>query len=219
MEEINFVLLWKEQYEKIDQSLQINKQILKELTSQKAASVLNALSRFKIRGIIAAIVYLFILGLALFYAITNYSSAANYFIVSIAAIFLINLKALFDYIKHLVWLNKIDYNGSITEIQSSLTRLQLSIFQHSRWMVLQLPFWSTFYLSSKWFPQSASWGFIVFQLVFTVAFVYIALWLYKNQTIKNANKKWIKFLIGSSGAKSVSKARDLYEELEKFKQH
>ena len=31
MEETNFVLLWKEQYEKIDQSLVINKQLLKEI--------------------------------------------------------------------------------------------------------------------------------------------------------------------------------------------
>ena len=36
MEETNFVLLWKEQYEKIDESLAINKQLLKEVISQKA---------------------------------------------------------------------------------------------------------------------------------------------------------------------------------------
>ena len=81
MEETNFVLLWKEQYEKIDQSLVINKQLLKGVISQKAESALKSLIRFKIRGIIAAVIYLILLGIVLFYAISNYSSAANYFII------------------------------------------------------------------------------------------------------------------------------------------
>jgi hypothetical protein len=34
----------------------------------------------------------------------------------------------------------------------------------------------------------------------------------------NANKKWVKILIESSGGKSVIKALSFYKELEKFKQ-
>jgi lysylphosphatidylglycerol synthetase-like protein (DUF2156 family) len=218
MEESNFVLLWKEHYEKIDQALAINKQILKEVISQKAQSALQSLSRFKIRCIVAAVIYLMLLGAALFFAISHYSSAANYFIISMGAIFLINIKALSDYIKHLVWINSIDYDGSITEIQQELTRLQLSIFKHSRIMVLQLPFWTTFQLSNKWFPQDVGWGYLVFQFVLTASFTYLAYWLYKNQTIENADKKWVKTLINGSGGKSVTKALEFYKELEKFKQ-
>jgi lysylphosphatidylglycerol synthetase-like protein (DUF2156 family) len=218
MEETNFVLLWKEQYEKIDQSLAINKQLLKEVISQKAESALQSLIRFKRRGIIAAVIYLLLLGIVLFYAISNYSSAANYFIISIGAIFLINVKALYDYIKHLIWTNNIDYNGSVTEIQGKLTQLQLSILQHSRFMVLQFPFWTTFYLSDKWFPYSISWDYIIFQFILTASFTYLAYWLYKNQTLKNANKKWCKTLIEGSGGKSVMKAIAFYKEIEEFKQ-
>jgi uncharacterized membrane protein len=218
MEETNFVLLWKEQYEKIDQSLVINKQLLKEVISQKAESALQSLIRFKVRGIVAAVIYLILLGIVLFYAISHYSSSANYFIVSMGAIFLINLKALYDYIKHLIWTNNIDYNGSITEIQGKLTKLQLSIFQHSRFMVLQFPFWTTFYLSSKWFPHDVSWGYIIFQFLLTTSFAYLAYWLYKNQTLQNANKKWVKVLIEGSGGKSVIKAIGFYKEMEAFKQ-
>lgn len=218
MAETNFVLLWKEQYEKIDQSLAINKRLLKEVISQKAESALRSLVRFKRRGIIAAVIYLILLGTSLFYAISNYSSAANYFIISIGAIFLINVKALYDYIKHLTWINNIDYNGSITEIQGRLTGLQLSIFRHSRFMVLQFPFWTTFYLSDKWFPQSVGWSYIVFQFVLTASFTCLAYWLYKNQTIANADKKWLKTLIAGSGGKSLMKAIAFYKEIENFKQ-
>jgi hypothetical protein len=218
MEETNFVLLWKEHYEKIDQALAINKQILREVISQKAQSSLQSLTRFKARGVAIVVIYLILLGAALFYAISHYSSAANYFIASMGAIFLINIKALFDYIKHLVWINNIDYDGSITEIQQKLTRLQLSIFKHSRIMVLQLPFWTTFQLSNKWFPQNVGWGYLVFQFVLTASFTYLAYWLYKNQTIENADKKWVKTLINGSGGKSVARALEFYKELEKFKQ-
>lgn len=218
MEEPNFILLWKDQYEKIDESLAINKKLLKEVISQKAVSALKPLIRLKTIGIIAAIIYLILLGAVLFYAITHYTSAANYFIVSMTIIFFINVKALFDYIKHLVWVNSIDYDGSITEIQEKLTNLQFSILKHNRFMVLQFPFWTTFYLSNTWFPHSVGWGYITFQFLFTASFTYLAYWLYKNQTLTNANKKWVKILIESSGGKSVIKALSFYKELEKFKQ-
>ena len=218
MEETNFVLLWKEHYEKIDQSLVINRQLLKEVISQKAESALQSLIRFKTRGIVAAVVYLILLGIVLFYAISHYSSSGNYFILSMIAIFLINVKALYDYIKHLVWTNSIDYNGSITEIQQKLAKLQLSILQHSRFMVLQFPFWTTFYLSDKWFPHSVNWSYIIFQFLLTSSFTFLAYWLYKNQTMENANKKWVKIFIEGSGGKSIIKAIAFYKELETFKQ-
>jgi lysylphosphatidylglycerol synthetase-like protein (DUF2156 family) len=216
MEETNFVLLWKEQYEKIDQSLAINKRILKETISQKARSALRSLIRIKAFGIVAAILWLLVLGAALSVAILNYSSAANYFVISVSAIFFINVKALYDYIKHLVWVNNINYDGSITEIQKKLVKLQLSIFQHVRIMFLQLPFWTTFTLSDKWFPQHASWMYIIFQILFTASFIYLAFWLYKNITLANANKKWVKSLIEGAGGKSVSKALEFYKEIEEF---
>jgi lysylphosphatidylglycerol synthetase-like protein (DUF2156 family) len=216
MEETNFVLLWKEQYEKIDQSLAINKRILKETISQKARSALRSLIRIKATGIVAAIIWLLLLGAALFIAVLNYSSAVNYFIVSVAAIFIINVKALCDYIKHLAWVNSINYDGSITKIQKKLVRLQLSIFQHVRIMFLQLPFWTTFTLSNKWFPQNVSWMYIIFQILFTASFTYLAFWLYKNISLANANKKWVKSLIEGAGGKSVTKAMEFYKEIEEF---
>jgi len=218
MEETNFVLLWKEHYEKIDQTLAINQRLLKETISKKAESALQSLLRLKARGIVVAVIYLILLGIVLFYAISHYSSAANYFIVSMGIIFLINVKALYDYIKHLVWVNNIDYDGSVTEIQQKLTKLQLSIFKHSRMMVLQFPFWTTFYLSDKWFPQTVSWEYIIFQILMTASFTFLAYWLYKSQTLANANKKWVKILIGGSGGNAVISALHFYKEIEAFKQ-
>lgn len=217
MEETNFVLLWKEHYNKIDQSLTINKRILRETTNQKVQSALRGVIRFKTGGIIAAVLYLALLAALLFIAFYNYSAAANYFIVSIGAIFLINVKALADYIKHIIWINRIDLDGSITAIQQQLTKLQLSMYRHTRIMFLQLPFWTTFYLSSKWFPQTVPWEYIIIQVLVTGLFTYLAYWLYKNLTVQNAHKKWVRTLINGSGGKRIMKAMEFYNEIEQFK--
>ncbi|MBY0537692.1 MAG: hypothetical protein K2P88_17680 [Chitinophagaceae bacterium] len=217
MEETNFVLLWKNHYEKIEQSLAINKKLLREITNQKAAAAMRSLIRLKLTGIIAAAFYLGLLGIVLFYCMLHYSPTKLYFLVSVTAIFLINLKALYDYIKHLAWASEIDYNGPIAEIQSKLTKLQFSIVKHAKIMCLQFPFYTTFYLSSSWFPQEVSIGYLIFQIAMTGGFTYLSYWLYKNHTIENLDKKWFRNMIAASGGKSVLKAMEFYRELEEFK--
>lgn len=218
MEDPNFVLLWKEQYDKIDQALAINKRMLKDSLSEKAKNSLRSLIRGKVAGIVIAVLYLVFLGFLLSLALNNYSSAANYFIISIGAIFLINVKALYDYIHHLVLLNTIDYDGSITAIQEKLSRLQLSIVQHTRIMFLQFPFWSTFFLSDKWFPATTSPGLIILQIAITLSLTILALFLYKNISVANMDKKWVKSILSGAGGQKIIAASAFYKEIESFKQ-
>jgi hypothetical protein len=217
MNEQELINLWKAQSAKLDQSLILNKHLLSDVTAQKVRSSLTALSRFKAWGIVTLIVYLLILGSLLSMALINYSAAANYFIVSIGALFLINIKALYDYIKHLVWVNSIHYNQEVIAIQQRLSKLQFSIIQHNRIMTLQFPFFTTFYLSSTWFPQSTGFGFIVLQVAVTGAFTYLSWWLYKNQRIENIDKKWFRIFYSGSGGKRIEEAFAFYKELEDYK--
>src|SRR4051812_13025382 len=117
MNEQELIQLWKAQSAKLDQSLTINKHLLAGMTAQKVRSSLGALNRFKTRGIVTLFIYLLILGSLLCIALTHYHPTANYFIASIGAIFLINVKALYDYIKHLAWVNAIDYSDQVINIQ------------------------------------------------------------------------------------------------------
>ena len=216
MENLEFINIWKEQNAKIEKTLAINKLLLKETIGQKTESSLKGLIKLKTAGIVAFIFYFLILGYALFYAISNYSSASNYFIVSVSAIALINIKGFADYIKHLAWTKNINYNGSVIEIQKQLSKLQLSIINHSKIMSLQFPFFTTFYLSDNWFPQDVGLPYIIFQIILTGSFIYFSFWLYKNNKPKNLNKKWFRNLIAGSGGKSVEKALEFYKEMEEF---
>jgi hypothetical protein len=216
MENIELINIWKTQNAKIEQTLAINKLLLKETIARKAESSLQGLVKLKTAGIVAFVFYLLILGYALFYAISNYSSASNYFIVSVSAIALINIKGFADYIKHLAWTKHINYDGSVMEIQKQLSRLQLSIIDHAKIMCLQFPFFTTFYLSNNWFPQDVGFTYIIFQIILTGSFIYFSYWLFKNHKPENLNKKWFRNLIAGSGGKSVEKAIEFYREMEAF---
>jgi len=216
MENIELINIWKEQNAKIEKTLAINKRLLKEAIGRKAESSLNGLVKLTTIGIIAFVFYLLILGYALYYAISNYSSANNYFIVSMSAIALVNIKGFADYIKHLAWTKNINYNGSVLEIQKRLSKLQLSIINHSKIMILQFPFWTTFYLSDRWFPQDIGLSYMIFQIAMTGSFIYFTFWLYKQHKPKNLHKKWFRNLIAGSGGKSVEKAIEFYREMEEF---
>lgn len=216
MENIELISIWKEQNAKIEKVMAINQVLLRETINNKVKTTLQSLIRLKTAGIIAFVFYLLVLAYLLFYAFSNYSSAWNYFIVSFSVIALVNVKGFADYIKHLVWTNSINYNGSIMEIQQQLTRLQLSIINHSKFMILQLPFWTTFYLSNLWFPKEVGLGYILFQILITGAFVFITWWLYKQHKPESLNKKWFRNMIAGSGGKSVEKALEFYKEMEEF---
>ena len=216
MENIELISIWKEQNAKIEKVIAINQLLLKETINNKAKTTLQSLIRLKTAGIIAFVFYLLLLAYLLIYAFSNYSSAWNYFIVSFSVIALVNIKGFADYIKHLVWTNNINYNGSIMEIQQQLSRLQLSIINHSKIMILQIPFWTTFYLSNLWFPQEVGLGYVIFQILLTGSFVYITYWLYKQHKLESLRKKWFRNMIAGSGGKSVEKALEFYKEMEEF---
>lgn len=56
--------------------------------------------------------------------------------------------------------------------------------------------------------------------VFADRVIYLlSLLLYKNQTLENADKKWVKTLIEGSEGKSVMKAIAFYKDIENFKQN
>lgn len=217
MENTELITIWKQQNDKIEKVLAINERLLKEVINDKARSSLKSLIKLKTAGIIAFIFYLLLLSYILVYALSNYSSAWNYFIVSISVITLVNLKGFLDYIKHLVWTKNINYNGTVMEIQQQLSRLQLSIIKHARTMCLQFPFYTTFYLSNQWFPQEIGYGYITFQIFLTGSFTYFSYWLYKNHITENLSKKWFRNMIAGSGGKSVMKAIEFYKEMEEFK--
>jgi hypothetical protein len=193
------------------QSWALNLKVFEELQSHKVKSKLTSLANFKIGVIILGIVYV------LFLALLVYGNHGKniFFAVSIGMIALITAISIAVYIKHIVIIKQINYSDSLTGTQEKLAALQTSTIDIGRILWLQLPFWSTFFWNTEWMMKDLKFWLIAFPITLVLAGV--AIWLYRNISLKNSHRKWFKILFSSREWTSVIKAMEFMKEIEAFK--
>ncbi len=204
--------LWKAQDLKIERVMAINSQLLKEQLAQKSKRALFGFKAEKITGLIFGIPYVIILGAIISFSLSVSSLSGNYFLISIIGIFLINLKILVDYMRHLVLSYQIDFSGAVSDIQKQLLDLRLSLIRSVRYIGFQLPFYSTLHLDSSWFPSQANIGGIIIQAIITLSFTALAIWIFMNFKPENTENKLIQKLLFIAGIKEVDQSLKQLEE-------
>lgn len=217
MEDQELLTLWKKQETKIEELLNFNTELLKEQISQKAEKALFGLKAEKILGIVTGAIYILFLGTLLGIGIAANPHRVDFFVISIGAIFLVNLKVFIDYIRHLVMVNQINFEKPVADIQEQLLTLKLSLINSTRFVVLQIPFYTTWHLSSSWFPNHANPSWVIIQYTITGLFACLAVLLFLHIKPKNAGKKWVKWVISSAGISHIEKSLIQLQELKDFK--
>lgn len=213
MEDSELKNLWKAQDEKLDRTMKLNLYLLENLQKQKAESKLNRLARFKLWAVILGILWVGFLGVLIY----GNQFKNPFFTVSVFMIMIFSLIAVIVYIKHIVLIKQLDYSKSITETQEKLSKLQTSTLNIGRFLWLQAPFHTTWFWSKEMIGQMDV-KFWLISVPITVFFTILALWLYKNLTPENMDKKWVKAMLKATPEyTSVSKARDFLNEIEHFK--
>jgi hypothetical protein len=81
--------------------------------------------------------------------------------------------------------------------------------------MLSAPFYSTFYLNKSMLEQGTI-GLWVLQATVTFSLTALSIWLYRNARIENADKRWFRFIFGSSEWTSIIKAMSFLKEIEAF---
>ena len=212
MEDITLKNLWKAQDEKLEKTLKLNLYLLESLQKQKAESKLNSLARFKGWAVVLGVIWVLFLGLLIY----GNQLQNIYFTVSVSMIMLFNIAAVAIYIKHIALIRQLDYSQSITATQNKLSVLQASTF-NLRFLLLQTPFYTTWFWSNGMINDMGM-RFWFISLPITLLFTVLAIWLFKNLTLENMHKKWVRSLINSTPEHtSVFKAIDFLNELEEFK--
>ena len=217
MEDQELLRLWKKQENKIDELLNINSQLLKEQISQKARKALVGLKAEKVLGIVTGAIYILFLGALLGIGVAATPYKIDFFVLSIGAIFLVNLKVFIDYIRHLVMVSQINFERPVADIQEQLLTLKLSLINSTRFVVLQIPFYTTWHLSNSWFPNHVNPSWVIIQYVITGLFACLAVFLFWYIKPKNAGKKWVKWVISSAGISHIEKSLIQLQELKDFK--
>jgi len=220
MNDLELQAIWQSYDKKLEearllnlQSWALNLQCFEALQKQKATSKLKSLINLKAFIAFLGIVWVAFLSFLVYHSL---ELSKIFFVVSVSAIIIVNIIAIVVYITHIVWLKQINNSDNIVSTQQKLARLQTSTMWITRILFLQTPFHTTWFISFKMFAH-ASVGAWMFQICITLFFTWIAIWLYRNISYKNMDKKWFRILFSSSEWTSVVKAIDFIKEIEDFK--
>ena len=220
MEDLELQKIWQQFDQELSFSKTLNLQswslhlhCIEMVQNHKAESKLSSLVRFKIWAVVLGIVWIFFLGLLVY----GNQFKNPYFGISVSVILLFNLYAVIAYIRQIVLIKRIDYNGPITAIQEKLARLKTSTLTSTRILWLQMPFYTTWQWHSSWihFNDPIFW---LITLPATICFTILAIYLYKNITAENLHKKWVRTLMMAGPEyKSIAEAGAFLKEIEAFK--
>jgi hypothetical protein len=195
------------------QSWALNLRCFETIQQQKAASRLNALARFKTGAVILGILWVLFLSVLVW----GNGFANPYFGVSVSIIALFSAYAVVVYIKHIILIRQLNYDGNIIDTQKKLSALQASTFQSTRVLWLQMPFHTTWFWHSSWIDFSTA-RFWLINFPITLLFALLAIYLYKNITAENMHKKWVRSLMMAGPEyKDVVRSKAFLDEIEEFR--
>ncbi len=221
MEDLALKNIWKQYDEQIASSKALNLQswalhlhCVEMVQNQKAASKLGSLAKFKGRAVAFGVLWILFLGILVY----GNRFSNPYFSFSVIAILFFNIYAVIIYVKQILLIQQIDYNGPVTAIQEKLAKLETSTINSTRILWLQLPFYSTFFWHSSWIHFN-EWQFWLTAFPITLGFVFLAIYLYQHITADNLDKKWVKaVLMAGPEYRSVLQAVGFLKEIEAFKE-
>lgn len=217
MKDQELLSLWKQQESKMDQLMKMNIELLKEQLNQKAKKALFGMKAEKVTGIVFGTFYVLFLGIVLSIGLKATNFRLDFFHVSVGMIFLVNLLVLINYIKNLVMVSQVKFDGSIASTQKQLLDLKVSLVKTMRIVVIQIPFYTTFHLSSNWFPAQASTPWLLIQMIITGIFTLASVYAFIQFKPENVDKKWVKWMISSAGGSQIERSLEDLKELENFR--
>lgn len=218
MEDAELKKMWEQSSQQLEQARVLNLQswavsakTFEYVQKHKAESKLNRLSAFKKWMIALGVLW----SLFLVFLLIGDWFKHIYFSVSVAVLALFNIYAVYAYIKQVALIAQISYDDSIIETQEKLTSLQASTINVVRILFLQSPFYTTFYWNTEWMQTDIKFWIITFPVFLLI--LAGSLWLYRNISFKNADKKWFRLLMGTREWRSIIDAKNYLEEIDEFK--
>jgi hypothetical protein len=208
--------IWTKQEEKIDRNWQLNIEILRNTNLDKAKSKMNNLTW------VTAITLSFYLLMALFFLIfTLKNSETLHFALSGGVLTIWSLLISTGAIKQLNLIQKIDYADPIPVLQKKLETLKLIILKYVRLAQWIIPLYLAFVVF--WFKilfnfdiiANAGKNWLIVQVIISMLFIPLSIWIYQKLHPKNISKKWINTIMKGAGSQ-ISDALDFIDHIERF---
>ena len=195
MNDTDLKYLWQAGYEQIAISQKSDKTSLDYLTKRNVSHFLSSMKPIKIFTLLVGLLWVFSIGYVLIKLTINaYDQVSLYFLYSAYFQVMLTAMAVIFYLIQLSTLYSIDFNNPVVILQKTLISLKASTLNVTRILILQLPFWTTFYWNESMFKNGTLPLFIL-QGAVTISFTYLAIWLFFHLKIENADKWWFKLLL------------------------
>jgi len=195
MNDTDLKYLWQAGNNQIAISQKSDKTSLDKLTKRNVSHFLSSMKPIKIFTLLAGLLWVLGIGYVLIKLTINaYDQVSLYFLYSAYFQVMLTAMAVILYIIQLSTLYSIDFNKPVVILQKTLINLKASTLNVTKILILQLPFWTTFYWNESMFKNGTLPLFIL-QGAVTISFTYLSLWLFFNLKYENADKWWFKLLL------------------------
>ena len=195
MNDTDLKYLWQAGNNQIAISQKSDKTSLDNLTKRNVSHFLSSMKPIKIFTLLVGLLWVFSIGYVLIKLTINaYDQVSLYFLYSAYFQVMLTAMAVILYIIQLSTLYSIDFNKPVVILQKTLINLKASTLNVTKILILQLPFWTTFYWNESMFKNGTLPLFIL-QGAVTISFTFLSLWLFFNLKFENADKWWFKLLL------------------------
>ena len=212
MEERDILALWKSYDQKLEENLLLNRKNTADITGMKVQSLLASMKPIKIFTLMVGVLWVLFVDTMI---INLFYTANPFFLISAGIQVLLTKFAIGIYLYQLILIHQVDVSEPIVATQSRLTRLQSSTLWVARLLFLQLPVWTTFDWNKSMLENGNTFLYII-QIAVTLAFAFLAVWLFLNIRYENRDKKWFKLIFDGIEWTPVIRSMELYREIEAF---
>lgn len=195
------------------QSWVLNLQQFERLQKEKASRKLRGITGIKLLGVVLGLAWSIFL---LFLVWHSLHWSRIFFVVSLTAIALITLYAVIMYVGHLALINQINNEDAVLAQQEKISRLQASTLHVCRILFLQMPFYCFWFITPEMLQDEWLKNLLI-TLPITIGFTWLAVWLYRNISVENTEKKWFRILFSSREWTYPVKALKILGEIEEYK--
>jgi hypothetical protein len=213
MEDTAMINLWKSYDRKLEEVLLFSRQHAEELTRIKVRSFLTSMTPIKIFTIITGILWAGFIDVLL---VGTFAIASPFFLVSLGIQVTLTKLAIGVYLYQLILIHRVDISEPILATQEKIARLQSSTIWVTRLLFLQLPIWTTFYLSKGMF-QYGNTSLIILQVFITLLFTFMAVWLFLNIKYENRDKKWFRLIFKGKEWDPMIKSMELLGQIHEYR--
>jgi len=213
MEDLDIINLWKSYNKKLDESLLLNRKNAEDITHMKVQSLLASMKPLKIFAMVVGIIWV---GFVDVLIISLFHIANPFFLISAGVQSLLTALAIGVYLYQLILIHQADISEPILATQDKLARLKSSTLWVARLLFLQLPVWTTFYWN-KSMLENGNMVLYIIQIIVTLLFTFLAVWLFRNIRYENRNKKWFKLIFSGKEWSPVIKSMELLNHVDEYK--